>query len=894
MTRAPNDARLWSDLSAARFEANDLLGALVAADRARRINPALADALHNRALILERLGLTPVAVEAWRECLEATADGTMATFVRDRLRIAEKSDSNHWPVAEKELRQAAAANDHATVDRIADEFPELVRSMGEAVYLANWARARGNDPAGAEVWLRIARNIGAALRRREETFVAEAVGAIDEATARNDGPRVAALVRAHLAYDLGRRAYGDREYGKAEQNLRHAAAAFRSGRSPMERVAQSFIASLLVDVSRIDEARGMLSSVLATEQPLTGHRGLVANSQYLLAICDALGGRWNSAVDAAKSSATLFHDLGETASAARSEGLVGDILDLLGRPDEGATYRLRAFRTAGAAGALNTLVLAVGSGSRAAMRARDWELALSLLDVEMALAAQMRDALLSGDISIRRARTQHERNMTADRDIAIGRARIAIGAGTDEAERALQTMELDRVEAEIVRARDPRRAIELLGRAVKFSRETNRRIYVHAILLQRGRAYAAMGDDDRAWQDFSTAMDELEGQREAIRDLALRSRLFDAADELFEESIELQVRAGDAEQAFRVAERARARSLLDVLGGAPRPVASSAAVASRLAPGTLLIEYVMLPTRLVVFTIRADGLRMHTVAVKRGELTSQPGGEILLGPARQEIAAARSLIIVPDKILQRTAFGALPWNGRYLTETHVVSEAPSASLLVAAAAPKVPAQRSVLIVGNPAPDAGQKLAALPSVKREIAGLRAIYPEARTLFDTEATKARFAREAPSYAVIHFAGHGISDEASYSASLLFNGDGAGSGRMYMSEIAKLKLERSPLVVLSACGTLRGRIAGVDGMPSLARSFIAAGASAVVGTLTDVDDGHAADLLTSFHRHIRGGMRPAEALREAQLTAIARGGDGADPKNWAQFVVYTTTPE
>jgi CHAT domain-containing protein len=79
----------------------------------------------------------------------------------------------------------------------------------------------------------------------------------------------------------------------------------------------------------------------------------------------------------------------------------------------------------------------------------------------------------------------------------------------------------------------------------------------------------------------------------------------------------------------------------------------------------------------------------------------------------------------------------------------------------------------------------------------------------------------------------------------------------------------------------------------MPSLARSFLAAGASTVIGTLRDVDDATAGGLLASFHRSIAAGATPAAALRSAQLDAIARGGADAEPKNWAPYVVYTATP-
>src|SRR4051812_3031909 len=69
----PANAIVWSDLAAARYEAarathdGELMTlALDASDRAIELNPSLAEALFNRAVIIEGLGLRSAAVEAWR------------------------------------------------------------------------------------------------------------------------------------------------------------------------------------------------------------------------------------------------------------------------------------------------------------------------------------------------------------------------------------------------------------------------------------------------------------------------------------------------------------------------------------------------------------------------------------------------------------------------------------------------------------------------------------------------------------------------------------------------------------------------------------------------------------------------------------------------------------
>ncbi|HEY0371480.1 MAG TPA: hypothetical protein VGD79_05740, partial [Thermoanaerobaculia bacterium] len=80
---ASNDAGVWSDLAAAYYEAavrhdapEFLANALSAADRALAVDPKHGEALFNRALILERIGLRTDAHAAWLHYLATdTATG---------------------------------------------------------------------------------------------------------------------------------------------------------------------------------------------------------------------------------------------------------------------------------------------------------------------------------------------------------------------------------------------------------------------------------------------------------------------------------------------------------------------------------------------------------------------------------------------------------------------------------------------------------------------------------------------------------------------------------------------------------------------------------------------------------------------------------------------------
>ena len=92
LTKSAPSARAWSDLAAAQYaEAGQLerptqfAHALTAADAALRLDPKCAEALFNRALTIERLGLRDEAREAWRSYVNLDSSSGWAAEARHHL-----------------------------------------------------------------------------------------------------------------------------------------------------------------------------------------------------------------------------------------------------------------------------------------------------------------------------------------------------------------------------------------------------------------------------------------------------------------------------------------------------------------------------------------------------------------------------------------------------------------------------------------------------------------------------------------------------------------------------------------------------------------------------------------------------------------------------------------
>ena len=95
---------------------------------------------------------------------------------------------------------------------------------------------------------------------------------------------------------------------------------------------------------------------------------------------------------------------------------------------------------------------------------------------------------------------------------------------------------------------------------------------------------------------------------------------------------------------------------------------------------------------------------------------------------------------------------------------------------------------------------------------------------------------------------------------------------------------------LVVLSACETGLGTVAGGEGVFGLQRAFHLAGARTVVASLWKVDDTATRKLMRLFYSKLwEQGMPAAEALRQAQLTVLSEAvGSGDRPYYWAGWVL------
>jgi len=164
-----------------------------------------------------------------------------------------------------------------------------------------------------------------------------------------------------------------------------------------------------------------------------------------------------------------------------------------------------------------------------------------------------------------------------------------------------------------------------------------------------------------------------------------------------------------------------------------------------------------------------------------------------------------------------------------------------------------------------------------------------------LFDKDASEKTFKNKAANYAIIHLAMHGLLEKNHpILSSLAFSEDSDSLENNFLQayEISKLKLN-TDLVILSACETGFGKFEKGNGIASLARAFMYAGASSLIVTLWQVNDIASSEIMKRIYQNLAKGQNKAEALRQAKLDFIkSAAGTASHPAYWSPFILIGNT--
>lgn len=899
--RAPDDAAIRSDLAAAQYAAavgmpapSLLPEALVSIDHALRLDARRPESLFNRALILERLGLTQQARTAWERYLAADSSSPWAVEARARLRALPAAGGDALFRRElPRLERAAVSGDAAAVGETVRRWREQSRAWGEAEFAGRWGEAvQRGDAAETARLLAIVRALGAALRDQSgERLLVDAAAAIDGA----DAATRRTLADAHATYRRGRIAYSRRQPSAAEPDLRRAAALFARGGSPMERMARYYAANTRFDQNDISTAGRELEGLLAEATPVT-YMALGALVRWQLSLCRNAEGDAAGALELLLAAESALRGIDERSNLGFVESLLADTLAVGGRPDEAWTARIHSFEALSAEGRGDRLLASLASAVTAERRAGRPEAAMSLLRVEREMSRDLNDDMLLVGTLTRAAVLSAELGDFAGAAQLAGEVRAAAARVTDPALRSLADAHVDFVRGAGALHADPAAAATSLSAAARAYEKMGQHALVIDCHLLRARAERTLGNMAAAARTAAEGLERFERFRIPRGGAAVDEGVLEAGSKLVAEAIRLSLDRGDIALAFGYADRARVR-----FADSPAPPAEAlaAAVQARLAgSGAVLLEVVVLPRETIVFSVDESRVSAEREAVARDAVGAMAGRaaagdrtaaaalyELLLRRAAA-VPQARTLIVVADPMLDALPFAALydARARRYLIEQLPVVLAESAASLRPAPPRSTPAR----VLAMTLPSGGSTgSVALAETGTEVRDVAACYRTARMLPAAQATFAALKAAGREADVIHLSGHTEQIGSGGTAALLFAGaDGEARQRVPWKTIAGASFPRLQVAVLAACDTLRlpPRQAGARA-PSLAGAFLAAGAHTAVGTLRPVGDRDARTLFRALHQQLGAGVPAGAAVRNAQLEAIA---EGTPPGVWSAVAV------
>jgi CHAT domain-containing protein/tetratricopeptide (TPR) repeat protein len=895
--RSAPSARTWSDLAAARYAAAADLGraalypqGLAAADAALRLDPDLPEALFNRALIVERMGLAGEAREAWARYLAADPSSKWADEARTHLaELPAATTSSRFERDRPLLEEAAARGDAKGARTLVAAHAARARAFAEAEYLGRWGEAvLHQDAAQAERWLTISRGIGSAIALdASDTLLRDAVQAIDDAPA----ARRVGLAAAHAAYRSGRMAYSRQELEKAASDLDRAAAAFAQARSPMALAARYYAAG--VHLAKNDGNAGAeLQRILADVDASPGYRSLGAHVRWELGRARVFDYDWPGAAAVLSESAAMFRQAGDRANEAFVESMLAHCLASEGRGDDAWSARIAALRAFSAEGNPVRLAGAISDAMRAELLAGRNDSALALAQLARPVGG---DAVqLSLVLDALQFQSMLE-SMMGNSDAALRTARQAASLAQSVADPSLRARRL--ADAGVatgaaMTVSDPRAAIASLTRAIDLYRRGNLPFALPEALLVRARCALRSGGAGAAAADLEEGMEIVERHRARVGGIVVGTGILDADHALFSESIRLHLDRGDDATAFAVAERSRGASV------------TVAELQQRLAgSATALLEIVVLPGEIVTFAITENDLQVGrrptetaTLATLVDASLSESGTtaaaalyDDLLRPVDAVLPRVRNVVIVPDPRLESVPFAALYDRaaGTYLVERAGVAIASSAGSLQ-----RDGVRGSTSVATMTLPTGGATgTAALPQVEQELAEIAALYPRATAIAAGSATASAL-RDAVSAAdVVHVAGHTERQPAGGEHALLLTAsNGEGLERTSSRSIAATPLPHARLIVLAACETLRPPASAETHALSLGAAFVAAGAAGAIGTLTPVGDRDARTFFRTLHRQLAAGDDAGDALRAAQVTAIHEQKERGGSRAWRSMALLT----
>lgn len=881
---ACDDPALLTDFSAAILQRSiahensyDLLLAFESADRAWRLEHN-ASAAWNRATAADRMGVPSAAAHAWQEVLAIDRSSSWSQEVKARTEAAVRAAAA--PLAESyegffhrklvaRLTSILADSSNPPVDNIA-EVKDVDPLRGDHLALDTLEAVR-----------RIRREGSIAERER--------------------------VIKALASYTRGRDAFEDDRLDEAHAAFTIAEAELKAFHIPFALMASD--QRIRVQCSKADQPRCLEELQLLREETRTRYPWLSARCAYARGQTFYRRGRIYEAAEWFQRGHDEVKQLGDSTLEGLTHLMLANAYAAAGETDVALEHYIAALRQH-----------SQQPGDRRRRQVEDVVMfalrhdfiatAELLLDERRSLtstdAGRVIESTLHGIAAIRRGDTT-----SAARHFEQSHRLLTLVKDPDEGANARRSLAIAEAESQIPTLT---MSMEELNASIAEHEHEQLAIWLPQLLAKRGALFEARNQPERAESDYRRAIEILEEREPRIDQSVLSLGVANETDSPFDRLIRMLLAQQKIAGALSIAERASSRRISalharsvgvrDVFDAAHRSGDDGVAAVQKMLDDyhVAVVQY-LLRDELVTWVIASREIRATRRAVRAAEITGAiddlrtcvPSGDcgyeraleiasnVLIGGWIARVPRGATLLIQPPGELQAVPFAMLKTGqGELLLSRNAITTAPTLRAFVHAAT--LDAARTgetrAFFAASPDPEGRDRL---PMAASEVTRASQFYTSATVV--THTTRAIFLDQAPSFSVVHFAGHVIvNDEQPLRSAMVFDrGDSAlESDVLQMHELDERLFGKARLVVLSGCETGRAPRPTM----SIANALLSQSVPSVVYTSWPVEDEAAEQFAREFHRSIATGRSRADAVRDAQL-AVFKTHPGR-PDWWAAFAL------
>jgi CHAT domain-containing protein len=438
------------------------------------------------------------------------------------------------------------------------------------------------------------------------------------------------------------------------------------------------------------------------------------------------------------------------------------------------------------------------------------------------------------------------------------------------------------------------------------------------------RLYEDEHHPSEAARQYKLSLATFESARSSLHQEELRLPFLSNAAHLQDDYIHFLVTQGATAEALQVADYSRAQTLAEGLG-VPinrrrfRPVSGDAQNTASRAGATILFYWlgprysylwVVTPRRTKLVSLPpalgVDALVRNYRRELEGprdllEAGSRNGRElynILVAPARQEIAESPRTVIIPDGTLNNLNFETLlipEPELHYMIDDVTLVNASSLRLLRASGREATRARPKLLLIGDPVTP-NHEYGDLPNAAIEMERVEKHFepPDRKVYARAEATNQAYLSSNPGqFAYIHFVAHAAASRFSPLDSAIILSKATSeddSFKLYARDIVRRPVQ-ADLVTISTCYGAGTRAYTGEGLVGLSWAFMRAGAHNVIGAVWEVSDSSTPELMDYLYGELAEGRDPDVALRAAKLSLLHSNSIFRKPFYWAPFQLYVS---